>query len=108
MESSNVGGIDRREHHRASYRAPIEIERGAAIERGRTANLSLGGMLVEMENPLWVGAEFHTRLHLDDAPLEVDCVVTRVMAGTGMGVEFVAMKPGDRERLQKLLETLPY
>ncbi|MFQ5817697.1 MAG: PilZ domain-containing protein, partial [Terriglobia bacterium] len=107
IEIGYAGGIDRREHRRAHYSAAVEIERGAAIERGHTSNVSLGGMLVEMENPLWVGSEFRARVGLPEGPLEVDCVVKRIIAGTGMGVEFVAMKPNDRERLQKLLEGLP-
>lgn len=108
MAAPEAGDIDRREHRRASYSAPVEIEWGSAIEGGRISNLSIGGMLVEMANPLWLGAEFHARVHLDNAPLEVDCVVKRIIPGTGMGVEFVTMKAEDRTRLQRLLEGLPY
>lgn len=108
MGSSDFSGIERREHRRANYRAAVEIERGSVIERGQTSNLSLGGMLIEMENPLWLGAEFRARLQLSGGPLEIDCVVKRVLAGTGMAVEFLELKAADRERLQKLLESLPY
>ena len=101
-------GIEKREHRRLSYPAEVEIEWGSTIERARTVNVSHGGMLVEMANPLWLGAEFHARLRLGNGPLEVDCVVKRIIAGTGIGVEFLAMKPADRERLRKLLDTLPY
>lgn len=101
-------GIWRREHRRLNYAAEVEIEWGSAIEHGHTSDLSLGGMMLEMANPLWLGAEFRARLHLEEVPLEVDCVVKRIIAGIGMGVEFVAIKPADRERLRKLLDTLPY
>jgi len=108
MCAEPFAGIERREHRRSHISLQVEIERGSVVEHGQTANLSLGGMLVEMENPLWVGAEFRARVHLEGKAIEVDCVVKRVMAGSGMGVEFLAMKPEDREQLQSLLARLPY
>ncbi len=101
-------GADRREHRRARYVAPVEIEWGTSIERARMTNLSLGGMLVEMENPLWMGAEFRARLQLQPAPVAVECVVRRIIPGVGMGVEFIRMEAEDRERVQQLIESLPY
>ncbi len=105
--ANRYSGTDRREYRRVRYVAPVEIEWGESIERGRTSNLSLGGMLVEMGNPLWLGAEFRARLRLEPAPVEVDCVVRRIIAGVGIAVEFTRMKPDDRERLQHLIESLP-
>ena len=100
-------GADRREHRRVRYIAPVEIEWGASIERGRISNLSLGGMLVEMGNPLWMGAEFRARLQLEPAPVEVECVVCRIIAGLGMAVEFTRVQAEARKRLQQLIESLP-
>ncbi len=108
MRAEPFTGIERREYHRSNLSLEVEIERGSVVEHGWTVNLSLGGMLVEMENPLWLGAEFRARVHVEGKPIEVDCVVKRVIAGSGMGVEFMAMKPEDRERLQNLLGQLPY
>lgn len=108
MEMENGGGIDRREYRRANYSAPVEIQWGSSTEQGSTSDVSMGGMMVEMKNPLWLGAEFRARVTLGETPFEVDCVVKRILAGRGMGVEFVSMKAADRERLRKLLEGLPY
>jgi c-di-GMP-binding flagellar brake protein YcgR len=108
MPAGDPEGIERREYRRANYVADVEIERGSATERVHTSNLSLGGMLVETMNPLWLGAEFRARILLGAKPVEVDCAVKRVIPGVGMGVEFVGLKPADRERLQQLLDSLPY
>lgn len=122
-------GIERREHRRVHYVVQVEIEWGSSKLQGHTANISLGGMLIEMEksdsvrptarktlggmliemeNPLWVGAEFLARIFLEkDAPLEAGCVVRRVVPGVGMGVEFTDMKSAEHSRLRQLMEDLP-
>ena len=78
--------MDRREYHRVHYHAEVEIEWGSSTVRGRTGDISLGGMLVEMQNPLWVGATFRASLSSTDGPpLAVDCVVRRVLPKLGHG-----------------------
>lgn len=106
---SVVQGNDRREYFRGRYFGDIEIEWGSANIRTRTADISLGGALVEMPNPLWLGAEFFARFSLGDPePLEVACVVRQILPGVGMGVEFLDLRPADLSRLRRLLETLPH
>ncbi len=101
-------GVDRREYQRVRYHAEVEIEWGSSTVRGRTGDISLGGMLVEMQNPLWVGATFRASLSsTDGAPLAVDCVVRRVLPSLGMGVEFTDLRGSDQQRLRALLERLP-
>ena len=104
----SLPGIDRREHHRIRYHAEVEIEWGSSTVRGRTGDISLGGMLVEMQNPLWVGATFRASLSSTDGPpLAVDCVVRRVLPSLGMGVEFTDLRGSDQQRLRALVERLP-
>lgn len=105
----SLPGVDRREYHRARYYAEVEIEWGSSTVRGRTGDISLGGMLVEMENPLWVGATFRASLSSTDGPpLAVDCVVRRVLPSLGMGVEFTDLRGSDQQRLRALVERLPH
>ncbi|MDA2912373.1 PilZ domain-containing protein [Acidobacteriia bacterium AH_259_A11_L15] len=111
METEEVGlpSFDRREHFRGHYIADVEIERGSSLLRARTLNISLGGMLLEMENPLWVGAEFLARVSLEEEePLEVGCVVRQVLPEAGMGVEFLDLKPAEQARLHRLVQMLPH
>lgn len=100
--------IEKRESRRASYAADVEVEWGSSILRAQTRNLSLGGTMLEMTNPLWMNAEFDARVTLPDGPIKARCRVRRVMAGEGIGVEFLEMSPGDLGRLRLLLERLPY
>ncbi len=111
METEEVGlpGFDRREHFRGHCIADVEIQWGSSALRGRTLTVSLGGMLVEMENPLWVGAEFLARVSLEEGePLELGCVVRQVLPEVGVGVEFLDLKPTEQARLHKLVQTLPH
>ena len=100
--------IEKRESRRSSCAADVEVEWGSSILHARTRNLSLGGMLLEMTNPLWMSAEFDARVALPDGPIKVRCIVRRVVAGVGIGVEFLEMSPGELGRLRLLLERLPY
>jgi len=106
---ASLPGLDRREYFRARYFADVEIDYGSSKLRGRTQDISLGGMLIEMENPLWQGAEFQARLLFGgQPPLGVECVVRQVIPNVGMGVEFLDLKPPDHTRLRKLIESLPH
>jgi len=76
---------DRRRAPRYRYQALVEIEWGSARLRARTRDVSAGGMFIESEDTLWVGAGFRARLATEN-PLWMECSVKRVEPGTGMGV----------------------
>lgn len=77
--------MERRRAPRYRYQAVLEIEWGSARLNGRTRDVSEGGMFIESEDILWVGAGFRVRLTMDQ-PLWLDCDVRRVEPGCGMGV----------------------
>jgi len=77
--------LDRRRAPRFRYQTAIEIEWGSARLRARTRDISAGGMFIESEDVLWVGAGFRARLG-GESPLLLDCSVKRVEPGAGMGV----------------------
>jgi hypothetical protein len=107
--SHNLPGLDRRESYRARYFGAVEYEWSAARHTARTLDLSVSGMLIETPAPLSAGAEFVVRLALPEgAPVEAVCVVRRVVAGVGMGVEFADLKPADLTRVRQLVESLPH
>src|SRR5271166_6166950 len=76
---------DRRRAPRYPYQASLEIEWGSARLRARTRDISAGGMFIESEDILWVGAGFRARL-VTERPLWLECYVKRVEPGLGMGV----------------------
>ena len=107
--SAGSPGMDRREAYRPRFFAEVEIEKGETRMTLRTQDISLEGMLLETDAPLEPGTEFKARVRLHAGPpLEAECVVKRLVAGIGMGVEFLEMTTGDRVRLRKLVEELPH
>lgn len=104
--SDRPGGLpERRRHPRIPFQKPIEIEWGSTTLQTTTGDLSVGGMFVHMPDPLWVGAGFSAKVLLDE-PLQVDCVVRRVVPRTGIGVEFKRVDHDLHDRLKDLVTTL--
>jgi hypothetical protein len=100
-EDNGSRGRERRRSPRYNYQAGLEIEWGSARLKGRTRDISAGGMYIESEDVLWVGAGFRARLVANQA-VWLDCSVKRVEPGRGMGVTIAV--PEDQS--QKLFEDL--
>jgi len=86
--------------------APVEIEWGSRTLSAQVTDISLSGMFLAMNNPLWVNAMFTAVVHFPE-PLRVDCVVRRVVPGVGMGVQFLRLSPEVQARLMAILPSLP-
>jgi PilZ domain len=85
MGEKGANRSERRRAPRYRYQAALEIEWGSARLRARTRDISEGGMFIEADDVLWVGAGFRARLAVD-SPLWMECSVKRVEPGLGMGV----------------------
>ena len=64
MRESEGISSERRRAPRYRYQAVVEIEWGSARLRARTRDISEGGMFIEADDVLWVGAGFRARLPL--------------------------------------------
>jgi len=95
---------EKRRAPRYRYQAALEIEWGSAWLKGRTRDISAGGMFIESEDLLWVGAGFRARMNAERA-LWLECSVKRVEPGHGMGVT-VAVSRDQQERFHELLAKL--
>jgi len=99
--------LDRRRAPRYPYQASLEIEWGSARLKARTRDISAGGMFIESEDVLWVGAGFRAQL-VTDRPVWLECSVKRVEPGLGMGVTIALPEEPNahpyREILSKLAE----
>jgi hypothetical protein len=104
-EESGVGSSDRRRAPRYRYQASLEIEWGSARLKARTRDISAGGMFIEAEDVLWVGAGFRARLAVD-RPLWLECSVKRVEPGLGMGVTVELREDQSQRHYQDLLAKL--
>ena len=108
-EDASLTGLDRREYHRARYFAEVEVERGSEHFRTRISDITLDGLLIETTESFEPGTEFHARVFLPEPPpLEVDCIVKRVVEGVGIGVVFAELAPAQLARLRKLVDGLPH
>ena len=97
---------ERRHFQRKKFRGKLEMEWGAAILTGDVRDIGPRGLFVEVTPPLWVGARFRGRLMLNPVLL-LNCTVTRVEPGTGIGVAFEVEQEIGRKQLEALLMSLP-
>jgi hypothetical protein len=100
-----VSRSERRRSPRYRYQAILEIEWGSARLKARTCNISASGMFIEAEDVLWVGAGFRARL-ATESPLWLECSVTRVEPGRGMGVTVELHENQSQRHYQDLLAKL--
>jgi PilZ domain len=96
---------ERRRAPRYRYQAPLEIEWGSAKLRACTRDISDGGMFIEADDVLWVGAGFRARLAVE-RPLWLDCSVKRVEPGKGMGVTVELKEDQSQRNYRDLLAKL--
>ncbi len=96
---------ERRRAPRYPYQASLEIEWGSARLKARTRDISVGGMFIESEDVLWVGAGFRAQL-VTDRPVWLECSVKRVEPGLGMGVAVVYPEDQTANPYQEILSKL--
>jgi hypothetical protein len=94
---------ERRRFCRVAVSAPVDIEWGSETLQAKTGDVSLCGMFVQTDDPLWLHARFAARIRTAD-PIPVDCIVRRVVPGRGMGVEFESLAEPVRAQLEKLID----
>ncbi len=94
--------VERRRHPRYPFQSDVEIHWGSDSLPALLTDVSLGGMFIATSNPLWVGATFTVKIALGE-PLNLNCVVRRVLPGKGMGVLFVDLEEAGRKRLEDLI-----
>jgi hypothetical protein len=105
MGESEATRSERRRAPRYRYQAALEIEWGSAKLSARTRDISAGGMFIEADDVLWVGAGFRARLAVE-RPLWMECSVKRVEPGLGMGVTVELREDQSQRHYQDLLAKL--
>jgi uncharacterized protein (TIGR02266 family) len=92
----------------------VKVEYGAIEDFliDYTANVALGGIFIQTEEPMAVGATFKLRLSIPNRQRPIDTVgvvrwvVSNSEAGPlipGMGVQFDQLNPADLRAVQRLL-----
>jgi len=98
-------GADQRKSARYEFSAAIEIEWCGKKFWGRVRNVSRHGMFIMLPDLPVLNAAFTANLALN-FPLKLECVVTRVIPGQGIGVNVTPPTKLARARYQALLTAL--
>ena len=94
--------VEHRTSPRVSLFQEIICEGGGASARSDTADIGVGGMFIDLASPPFSPVDFITvrfTLGAGEAPIVVEANVNYVQPGIGMGVRFLNLEPGDRERI---------
>jgi PilZ domain-containing protein len=75
---------------------------GTRRGRARVRDLAIGGVFLETDVKFAVGDPIHVEILSGAKPFECDAIVRNVTR-TGIGVEFVEMKPEERDLLRLLM-----
>jgi hypothetical protein len=101
-QPSGDPNLEQRRSPRVDLFQEIVCARGDVVARSRVANISVGGMFVDLFRlPFPTGSRITTRfaLHDDDPRLLVDAEVNYVQERIGMGLRFLDLVEADRERI---------
>lgn len=79
---------------------------GERSQRARLRNLSGSGAFVRTADPFPAGDRFRLRFPLAGKRIETTALVRHAELGYGMGVQFLEIRPGEREVLEKALSAL--
>jgi hypothetical protein len=92
--------------HRISFILELHDDHVPKPVRVTATDISGGGCYVETIVPLRVGTSLKVDLSIVSEKITTRAVVRTSDPGVGMGVEFVGLKPGERQRFQEHLEAL--
>jgi PilZ domain len=99
---------DRREYERMPANFPVWFDAGAVQGRGLAVDISMAGCTFHTEAELIEGNVLRMRLDLPEetSPVSVEAVIIRSFASGRVGVEFLRVENGERERLQRFIRGL--
>jgi hypothetical protein len=81
----------------------VQWRTDGSYSTSRAADISAKGAFINTPNPLPVGTVLGLRLEAAGREITAQAVVRRVIEGDGMGIEFQAMSPDDRIRLDLMV-----
>jgi PilZ domain-containing protein len=103
---SGKGGQENRREPRVSLSSEVECEVDSGHVRWRFADLSAGGMFIDVYDPLPTGTLFRLRFLLEPPPIAARAQVHYAQPRIGMGVEFVELAQEDRQRIREIVDRL--
>ena len=103
--AETTNGGQRRRATRHPLLLPVEVD-GKKGVKWLTNNLSLGGCMMHGNLAMRRGQQLTLRLHLpgQESPIVVEKAAVRWVAGGDVGLQFLSLHSGERQRLQGLLQ----
>src|SRR5262245_50755542 len=101
--------FEQRTNPRVSLFQRILCEGVEATATSQAADLSVGGMFIDHpSSPFSVHELLTVRFNLDlqEPPILVEATVNYVQDGIGMGIRFLNLDPGDRERIEAYVDSV--
>jgi hypothetical protein len=99
--------LEQRRNPRADLFQEIACEGNGLVARSRVADLSVGGMFIDLhQTPFAAASRITTRfaLRADEPELALEAEVHYVQERIGMGVRFVSLEGRDRDRIAGFVE----
>jgi uncharacterized protein (TIGR02266 family) len=98
---------DNRQHPRLSIAVDVDVTSGSNFYAGRTRDLSLGGLFVETDVGLPIGAQIDVKLKLPKGVYLVACEVVWQLADkahtVGVGVRFLQLSLGAKRAIEDFM-----
>jgi len=100
--------IQRRRYPRAAPLAKLAVAWQSGARQGVSylESLALGGIFLLTRQPLPLRSAVKVLLDLPLGEVRARGVVRRINPAKGMGIEIIAMNPGDRARLVRALQPM--
>ncbi len=96
-----------RQHPRVSLAVDVDVTSGSNFYAGRTRDLSLGGLFVETDVGLPIGAQIDVKLKLPKGMFLVPCEVVWQLSDKGrtlgVGVRFVQLSSGAKRAIEDFM-----
>lgn len=112
-KSRAKAGSDRRRTRRAPFEIPVDYSTVDSFFAEFSSNINEGGMFIETDRPAEPDTVVQISFRLPGAeePIKVEGRVAWVSDGTqgstrGMGIEFRALAPEARERINRVVRSL--
>ncbi len=100
--------MEGRKHTRFAVQLPVSFSGDQISDGGTILNVSAEGCAITSDTVAGVAVylEMTMQLREREEPVQVDLAAVRWVAATRFGVEFIKIRPEERERLRKFVKML--
>ena len=100
--------MEGRKHIRFAVQLPVSFSGDQLSDEGTILNVSAEGCAITAAAVVGAGAylQLTMRLREREEPIQIDLAAVRWVSGLRLGVEFIKIRPEERERLKKFVKAL--